>query len=470
MGGEPSLLKRSVIILMTSQYDFYNPKGPILLLALDSFHKRKDGTVDYNDNSSLFSSGLEQKNLNLLVSTRKKIFNHLKLGEVVWDGCEVEREYNDNLILDKDFFVKNNQAKFLPAIDRYDGDFYDGIGEKGKDYLAHSKHHFLILSALYGFLKPFEPIQFYSCQFGDKNLCYDLWTNQNGISNILIDYMKKNNIKKTFDFTACDVIAYHQCIDWEYVIKATNSEIIHAYHSKTTTDKGLKYFGRFVRDQMLLRTSEDLLKIASGSMIDEIEFSDKIKCINQKTTVEDTFKKLITNSEHEFVEYKSSALWSKLYTQQQIQESKERDVIKYGRNLSKFIIAKTVAGFLNTDGGNLIIGISENKNNLQDEIIGIESEYSKLEDPCPDGYRRMIVDDIIKYFFSPDIFNNFTKYIGISFQNVENKTLCWLQIKKSDIPVFVNINREDCFYIRVDAETRQIIGKPMSDYILKRFK
>ena len=79
---------------------------------------------------------------------------------------------------------------------------------------------------------------------------------------------------------------------------------------------------------------------------------------------------------------------------------------KFGRDTSKFIVAKTLAGFLNTEGGNLIIGIKENKKGMRNEIAGIEAEYSNLKDPTTDGYRRMIVDEVIRKYLPPEIFHN----------------------------------------------------------------
>jgi hypothetical protein len=455
---------------MGADITLYHPESPVLILTLDSFHKVKGGTADYDEQSSIFSSALDDKSKDFISISRKKVFTLLKNGEVFWHECELEWSDNENLVPGKDFLSDDSRSRYLPAIERYEGDLFEGIGETGRDFLGHSRHHFLILSALYGFLRPFEPIQFYSYQFGDKNICYDLWTTQNSITAVLIDYVQKNEICKIFDFTACDVTAYHECINWDKVTKETGAEILHAYHKKTTTDKALKYFGRYIREKMLLTPAEDLLKITPGSILDSIEFTRTPRCLDQKSSDNDRFQSLIRKGEHGFIEFKSSALWSRNYTEQDIQASKEPDVRKYGRNLSRFIVAKTIAGFLNTDGGNLIIGIKENKNENKDEVVGIEGEYNKLKDPCPDGYRRMILDDIIKYFFSPEIFNNFSKYISISFPVIDQKTLCWLQMKKADVPVFVNINREDLYYIRIDAETRQISGKQMSDYLLKKFR
>jgi tetratricopeptide (TPR) repeat protein len=184
----------------------------------------------------------------------------------------------------------------------------------------------------------------------------------------------------------------------------------------------------------------------------------------------DEFYKVLNGGESESVEYKSSVLWSKLFSKADISSSDSREVHKYGREASRLIIAKTIAGFLNTHGGNLIIGLKENKEGQPDEIIGIEGEYPKLKDPCPDGYRRMLVDEVIRKFLPPEIFHHLTSYIRIHFPKMQEKTLCWLEIKKADDGVFLKIQDEELFFIRIDAETRQISDKALVDYCKKRFR
>lgn len=178
---------------------------------------------------------------------------------------------------------------------------------------------------------------------------------------------------------------------------------------------------------------------------------------------------LISNGENHFVEYKSSILWSARLSDQQIQESMSKEVKKFGRDASKFIIAKSIAGFLNSDGGNLAIGIKENKTAKQDEIIGIESEFYKLQDQCVDGYRRMIVDQIIKEFFPSNIFHHINNYLHINFEKFEEKTICHIKAIKSDSKVFITHKKEVYFFVRIDASTREIHGEEIVDYCMKRF-
>jgi uncharacterized repeat protein (TIGR03833 family) len=182
------------------------------------------------------------------------------------------------------------------------------------------------------------------------------------------------------------------------------------------------------------------------------------------------FPSLINNGENEFVEFKSSILWSKTLTEEEMRSPQaSRDIRNFGRDASKVIIAKTLAGFLNTHGGHLVIGIKENKTKVPDEIIGIESEFGKLEDQCTDGYRRMIVDSIIRKYFHPDIYNHFSDYIKITFPEINEMQVCWIQIEKSEVSAFLTIRNEDYFFIRLDAETRQLVGKEMVEYCAKRF-
>jgi tetratricopeptide (TPR) repeat protein len=187
------------------------------------------------------------------------------------------------------------------------------------------------------------------------------------------------------------------------------------------------------------------------------------------SVADDMFASLIRGGENEFVEFKSSALWSKIFSKGDIAASDSKDVHKFGKDTSKVIIAKTIAGFLNTEGGNLIIGIRENKSGGKSEIIGIENEFSKLRDPCPDGYRRMLVDEIIKRFLPAEIFHHLSNYIRIHFMKQQENTLCWLEIKKADDGVFVTVQDEEYFFIRIDAETRQIADKALVAYCRKHF-
>jgi len=178
---------------------------------------------------------------------------------------------------------------------------------------------------------------------------------------------------------------------------------------------------------------------------------------------------LIAEGENHFVEFKSSILWSIRLSDQHIKESLSPDVKRYGRDASKFIIAKAITGFLNSEGGNLLIGIKENKSAKQDEVIGIESEFIKLQDQCVDGYRRMIIDQIIKLYLPIRVFHHFNNYLQIHIEQIEGKSVCLIQIQKSDQQVFITHNKNESFFVRIDASTRELRGSDIVNYCMKRF-
>lgn len=179
---------------------------------------------------------------------------------------------------------------------------------------------------------------------------------------------------------------------------------------------------------------------------------------------------LIKNGENHIVEFKSDALWSTHFTNEDIKNHKPqtKELHAYGQATSKIIIAKTLAGFLNSDGGTLIIGVRENKKGGEDQVIGIEREFRSLKDSCVDGYRRMIVD-LIKDYFSSNIFNHLNKYFQIDFIEVNDLTVCGIKVSKSDKKAFIKIKNTDHFYIRTDASTRELTGEETVDYCQNRF-
>jgi uncharacterized repeat protein (TIGR03833 family) len=184
---------------------------------------------------------------------------------------------------------------------------------------------------------------------------------------------------------------------------------------------------------------------------------------------------LIKKGESYDLEFKSYALWSLNYTEQEIKQSKSYDIHTFRHKASKVIIAKSIAALLNSEGGNLLIGIKEKKEGKNDcEIIGIEEDIEKLKESgkssSNDGYKRMIIDDIIRPYFPPKIYNHLNQYLTIDFEDIEGKTLCILKAVKSDIRVFLNLEGRKLFMIRTETESRAIQDEELVDYCMKRFR
>jgi len=184
----------------------------------------------------------------------------------------------------------------------------------------------------------------------------------------------------------------------------------------------------------------------------------------------DDVRGMVDAGENEKVEFKLACLWSTDLSNEEIAASDSSEVRRHKKNASKFIIARSIAGFLNTAGGNLLIGVREDRINNMIQVPGITEEYRKLheKDRNPDGYRRMIIDTIIGKYL-PGTVDTAAKNIHISFPVLREKTVCRVQVLPSDTPVFLTAGNEELFFIRVDASTRPISGSALAKYILTRF-
>ena len=181
-------------------------------------------------------------------------------------------------------------------------------------------------------------------------------------------------------------------------------------------------------------------------------------------------ERMIKSGENFNVEFKSEALWSLDYSDEKIKQSKSFDLHTYKQKTSKVIIARSIAAFMNSSGGNLIIGVKEKKDSGGNfELIDIREEFKKLKDPSFDGYKRMIIDDIIRQYFPAKVYNNLNEYLSINFVEVDGKVLCVIKINKSDSWVFLNIHGKEIFMIRTETENRILEGEKLVDYCMKRF-
>jgi uncharacterized protein YaaQ len=180
---------------------------------------------------------------------------------------------------------------------------------------------------------------------------------------------------------------------------------------------------------------------------------------------------MIATGENERVEFKFKALWSSRFSKEEADASDSAEVRKYRTNASKFIIARSIAGFMNSGGGDLIIGIEEDRVKNVIQVVGIEDDFSRLpeKDRNPDGYRRMLIDSVIRRYI-PEVYETASRLIHITFPVIAEKTVCHVHILPADKPVFVDTANEEFFFIRVDASTRPISGKTLTNYILTRFK
>lgn len=153
---------------------------------------------------------------------------------------------------------------------------------------------------------------------------------------------------------------------------------------------------------------------------------------------------MIKAGENKHCEFKTSLRWS--YTNFNFENNKSE---------SEKIIMKTIASFLNSDGGYLFIGV-----NNEGEFIGIEKDYKTFKTkPNKDGF-LLHLENLVDNYFGKDIHN----YLDISVENLFNKDICIIKIKASDRPIFFKSGEEELFFIRSIASSKPLNIKEASIY------
>ncbi len=153
---------------------------------------------------------------------------------------------------------------------------------------------------------------------------------------------------------------------------------------------------------------------------------------------------LLRVGESQTVEFKSTARWS----------------LHAGRPDKKMehAITKTVCGFLNAQGGKLLIGIDDDGN-----VVGLGSDLQTLRKKDHDGYElflRQMLDDSISVPTAG--------IVRISFESVAGESICVVSASSSGKPVFARSHEGDRghseFWVRIGNATRQLHGDDMVGY------
>ena len=120
------------------------------------------------------------------------------------------------------------------------------------------------------------------------------------------------------------------------------------------------------------------------------------------------------------------------------------------------MLLKTLVAFLNSDGGILLVGISDDKN-----IIGIQGEIQKY-------YKN---DDKfllhLKNLIKASIGENFYPFIDYRLVDVESCKILRIDCKPSNEPCY--FESKD-FYVRTNPATDKLEGPKMVNYIQRHFK
>ena len=157
-------------------------------------------------------------------------------------------------------------------------------------------------------------------------------------------------------------------------------------------------------------------------------------------------EELIKNGETNFIEFKSTLRWD-------LKQKKINKVLEH-------VIAKSISAFLNTEGGFLFIGVDDNGT-----VLGLENDYSTMSKKNSDGF-MLTLTNLINHHLG----KNCHQSINIAIANINQKEVCIVSVKKSDVPVFVGKNGKEEFFVRTSCSSQPMGMKETLEYIKSQFK
>jgi len=153
-------------------------------------------------------------------------------------------------------------------------------------------------------------------------------------------------------------------------------------------------------------------------------------------------KTLIQNGENHKVEFKSS-LRTNMHTNQ------------LDKNVEHASL-KTIAGYLNSEGGTLLVGVDDNK-----QVVGLEKDNFQSHDKL-----GLHLTNIIKEYIGAE----YLPFINFELLDIDGKHILKVDCKKSNKEVFVRDGKEEHFYVRNGPSTGTLTGSALVDYIGNRFR
>lgn len=162
--------------------------------------------------------------------------------------------------------------------------------------------------------------------------------------------------------------------------------------------------------------------------------------LSHKEPTNEEIEELILSGESDTVEFKSTLRYDLR--------------AKLVNKKLEYVIAKTIAAFLNSEGGNLFIGVDDNQN-----ALGLTDDIDSLGKKNIDGFELQVIEVIKKYIGA-----GYSSHIKTTFPSHDDLQICRIKIAKSSIPVFTKFEGREDFFIRSGCSSQPLGREEQSTY------
>lgn len=156
----------------------------------------------------------------------------------------------------------------------------------------------------------------------------------------------------------------------------------------------------------------------------------------------DKIKKIVEKGEGDRLEFKST-LRTNIHTNE-LDKRVEHSILK------------TIVAYLNSNGGTLLVGVSD-----KGEVTGLEKDNFPNNDQL-----NLYFTNLIK----SHIGSEYLPFIQYELFSVDDKHVLKVDCDESDKRVFLKIGKDEEFYVRSGASSTRLEGSALIDYINHKFR
>ena len=109
------------------------------------------------------------------------------------------------------------------------------------------------------------------------------------------------------------------------------------------------------------------------------------------------------------------------------------------------MVVKTLAGFLNGQGGTLLLGVDDDG-----APVGVAEDYGTLKKPGRDGFELHLQQILARDLGEAAA----ASFLTVNFHEIGGEDLCQITVEPSDHAVYVYDQNEAVFYLRIGNGTR----------------
>jgi len=159
-----------------------------------------------------------------------------------------------------------------------------------------------------------------------------------------------------------------------------------------------------------------------------------------------TVDEILAKSEDLTVEFKSTARWD-------LREGKPNKAMEDA-------VVKTIAGFLNTDGGTLLIGVDDSG-----AVLGLDHDYDRVQPKNGDGFVNWLTRHLINALGHPPVTRVRARIVVH-----EVKQICRVDVARHSQPVWAKTSKaEHVLFARFNNSTRVVPADGADAYVSVRW-